>query len=315
MPIGPRLPQHPDQVVCLADWSPDEEFPFGPQGAKPKRIVVCPNPPPHPFLIGGHRYLFKEPTGTWAPQIWSEVIAYELSRDTGVPVPPAFVATGPGKGNPGVLIEFFYGHPQEPARRLIDGIERLQAWGMQTNLQRGSLRDNIDICRLQKVPEWRRWWAQTLAFDALIGNTDRHSQNWGFLATAGADGQLTYSMAPAFDNGTSLGFIIGEPQLDRFRRPAALAKLIRNGRHHFGWTSGDVESAQHARLCRRYADRFSSTKNIMREVTEVSDVRIDAIVSWCTRFGFPLPFTESRAQFVAAQLRGRRNALVAALGD
>lgn len=27
----------------------------------------------------------------------------------------------------------------------------------------------------------QRWWAETIAFDAIIGNTDRHSENWGFL--------------------------------------------------------------------------------------------------------------------------------------
>ena len=110
MPVAPRIEQHPEQIVSLERWQLDEEFPYGPQGAKPKRIVICPNPPPYGFLIGGHRYLFKEPTGARAQQIWSEVIAYELSRDLRLPVPPAFLAQGPGNGSPGVLVEFFYGY-------------------------------------------------------------------------------------------------------------------------------------------------------------------------------------------------------------
>ena len=315
MPIGPRLQQHHNEVVSLERWALDDEFPFGPQGAKPKRIVICPTPVPHPFLIGGHRYLFKEPTGARSTQIWSEVIAYELSRHTGVPVPPAFLATGPGNGSPGVLVEFFYGHPYDPERRLIDGIERLQAWGMQTNFDRGSLKDNIDVCRLQKVPAWRHWWAQTLALDALIGNTDRHSQNWGFLTSVGPTGQLSYSMAPAFDNGTSLGFIIGEPQLERFTQPANLQTQIQNGRHHFGWTAGDRVSAQHATLCQRYAGHFHATAGTMREVIDVNNAQIEAIVSWCHGFDFPVPFSKARARFVAAQLVARRDALASVLGD
>ena len=55
MPIGPRIPQGRDQVVSLDGWDPDEDFPFGPQEAKAKRIFVCPTPPPYGFLIGGHR--------------------------------------------------------------------------------------------------------------------------------------------------------------------------------------------------------------------------------------------------------------------
>lgn len=111
MPIEHRFQQHPKQIVSLNGWDLDQEFPYGPQGAKPKRIVICPNPPPQSFLIGGHRYLFKEPDGPRAQQIWSEVIAYELSRDLNVAVPPAFLARAPGNGSPGVLVEFFYGHP------------------------------------------------------------------------------------------------------------------------------------------------------------------------------------------------------------
>jgi hypothetical protein len=45
-----------------------------------------------------------------------------------------------------------------------------------------SVRSNADICRALQVPGAREWWAGTLAFDALIGNTDRHPDNWGILA-------------------------------------------------------------------------------------------------------------------------------------
>jgi hypothetical protein len=315
MPISPRIRQNPADIVSLEGWELDQEFPFGPQGAKPKRIFICPSPPPNSFLIGGHRYLFKEPTGARAMQIWSEVIAYEVAREVGVPVPPAFLAYGPGNGAPGVLVEFFYGHLGDPDSRLIDGIERLQALRRQTDFHRGSLKDNIDVCRLQMVPDWRFWWARTLVFDALIGNTDRHSQNWGFLTMPGLDGRLAFSMAPAFDNGTSLGFIIGESDLDRFTQAERLRKFVHNGRHHCGWTSGDHRSAQHIELCRLYGQHISSTRVPMRRVLELSDAQIDEIVSWCRRFDFAVPFTEARAKFIAAQLRERREALAKAVAE
>src|SRR4051794_8970759 len=101
MAVSPRIPQHANDVVFLDGWELDQENPYI-QGAKPKRVMICPNPPPKGFLIGGHRYLFKEPSGLYAQQIWSEVIAYELSRDLGLAVPPAFLALGPGNGSPGV---------------------------------------------------------------------------------------------------------------------------------------------------------------------------------------------------------------------
>jgi hypothetical protein len=313
MPVEHRITQHPSDVVSLKGWRLDDEFPYGPQGAKPKRIVICPNPPPKGFLIGGHRYLFKEPGGSRSHQIWSEVIAYELSRELGLEVPPAFLAEGPGNGSPGVLIEFFYGHTFDPEYRFVHAIERLQGLGFPINYDRGSLRDNTKLCRMHAVLDWRAWWAKTLAFDALIGNTDRHSENWGFLALLRATG-VEYRLAPVFDNGTSLGFIIQDKNLVRFTQPAALAQLIERGKHHFGWVPGDHEGAQHARLCHIYRERVGDFGDAMDAVLNLSDAQIQRIVDWACSFDFSLPFTEARGRFVAAQLRARRDALAAELG-
>lgn len=304
-----KFQQLPSEVVSLNGWELDDEFPIGPMGAKPKRIFVCPSPAPHRFLIGGHRYLFKEPDGPHIAQIWSEVIAYELSRITHVPVPPAFLASAPRNGSPGVLIEFFYGHASRPPARFIHGIERLQARGFNVDFKRGSLKDNIEVCRFQRVPDWRFWWAQTLAFDALIGNTDRHSENWGFLAVADAGGQLSFSMAPAFDNGTSLGYLIRDQDLSDYKDAGALNRFISRGRHHYGWTSADRASAQHIELCRRYARQLASVGSTMGRVVAVSNAQISDLVSWCRAFNYSVTFTDARAQFVAAQLRARRDAL------
>lgn len=297
-------------MVDLNDWELDDEFPIGPLGAKPKRIFVCPSPAPYRFLIGGHRYLFKEPSGPYAMQIWSEVLAYELSRSTRVPVPPAFLATAPRNGSPGVLIEFFYGYAERPATRLVHGIERLQALNFPIDYKRGSLKDNIDVCRLQRVAAWRHWWAETLAFDALIGNTDRHSENWGFLAETQAHGAVAYSMAPAFDNGTSLGYLIREQDLPRYLEPARLKRHVDHGRHHCGWTSVDRSSSHHIELCRRYMQRFVGASPTMSRVAAIDDPQIDRLLSWCRSFEYALPFSSDRARFVSAQLRLRRDALL-----
>lgn len=314
MPIGPRIPQGRDQVVSLDGWELDEDFPFGPQGAKAKRIFVCPNPPPYGFLIGGHRYIFKEPQGTKEQQVWSEVIAYEVAKLIGVEVPPAFLATGPGNGSPGVLIEYFYGYVGGPDLRLVHGIERLQARGFNTDLRRGSFTDNLDVCRSHRVPHAGAWWAQTVAFDALIGNTDRHSENWGFLVERSPDGRPLLTMAPAFDNGTSLGFIIGERQLAAYAQADRLSSFIDNGHHHFGWTSGDRPSGQHIALCVHYVRAYPALAAVMRDSLGIADSEIDTLLARCVAIRFPTAFSVDRANFVAAQLKTRRDRLLDALG-
>lgn len=314
MAVSHRLLQAAGDVVSIAGWELDEDFPFGPQGAKPKRFVICPNPAPHPFLIGGHRYVFKEPGGSKAQQIWSEVLAYELAREIGVPVPPAFLAYDPREQSAGVLVEFFYGYSWEPPVRFVHAIERFQGIGIAVNERRGSLRDNVRLTRAHKVVDWQRWWAETIAFDALIGNTDRHSENWGFLVDQSVPGEAGYSLAPAFDNGTSLGFLTRDADLAKFMKADRFADFIARGKHHFGWLSGSDQSAGHIDLCAQFLQVFGGSGGAMKNVIQLPDSRIETVVDWCTRFDFPVAFSPARAEFVAAQVKARRDAIAAAIG-
>lgn len=51
-------------------------------------------------------------------------------------------------------------------------------------------------------------FAGYLMLDAWIGNQDRHEENWAVLR----DGQGSLSLAPSFDHGASLGFVLTEDQ-------------------------------------------------------------------------------------------------------
>ena len=58
------------------------------------------------------------------------------------------------------------------------------------------LRDNTKLTNVQKTIEI--FWDMYVV-DALLGNFDRHGANWGFLKK-----NNRYSLAPVFDNGSSL---------------------------------------------------------------------------------------------------------------
>lgn len=54
------------------------------------------------------------------------------------------------------------------------------------------------------------WWVGYIVLDALVGNTDRHQENWAVIG----DGQRR--LAPTFDHASSLGFLLDdEDRLDR----------------------------------------------------------------------------------------------------
>jgi len=196
----------------------------------------------------------------------------------------------------------------------VHAIDFLQGLGFQTNFRRGSLKENINVCRVYQTPEWRQWWGRTLAFDSLIGNTDRHSQNWGFLVDRSEPARPSYTLAPPFDNGTSLGFIVRENDLRKYSDANRFRAFVEGGRHHCGWTAGDRATAQHAALCAFYHKMYGSAGGAMETVIQLTDADIEEVMNWCLRFSFPVPFSAARAEFVSAQLKARRAALVRAIG-
>jgi len=75
---------------------------------------------------------------------------------------------------------------------------------------------------------------QMLAFDALIGNSDRHHDNWGVIFGPGAAPRL----APAYDHGSSLGREIREDEIDALVQPDRLDTYARAGTCRIVWPDG-----------------------------------------------------------------------------
>ncbi|MES1147336.1 MAG: HipA domain-containing protein, partial [bacterium] len=68
-----------------------------------------------------------------------------------------------------------------------------------------------------------------LVLDALVGNTDRHHQNWGIVLEAGA-GSLSIQLAPTFDHASSLGRELSDEARIRLMRENGVERYIRKGR-------------------------------------------------------------------------------------
>lgn len=94
------------------------------------------------------------------------------------------------------------------------------------------------------MAEWQIYWSDMLLFDALIGNTDRHQDNWGLLWQT-TNNKLKVRIAPVFDNGTSLGYEILERNMGGFYNPDRMRSYINKGRHHIRCQLHDKKPAQH----------------------------------------------------------------------
>lgn len=62
---------------------------------------------------------------------------------------------------------------------------------------------------LEELPQAFDWFAGYLVLDALIGNTDRHQDNWATIRS-----RAGRRLAPSFDHASSLGFLLSDAERD-----------------------------------------------------------------------------------------------------
>ncbi len=105
--------------------------------------------------------------------------------------------------------------------------------------------------------------AEYLVLDALIGNTDRHHENWGILVKRTASG-LTGMIAPSFDHASSLGRELLDEGMGKSRARILAEKRIgqyaENARGAIYWDADDRRALSPLDLVRRavgfYPDLF-----------------------------------------------------------
>lgn len=119
-------------------------------------------------------------------------------------------------------------------------------------------------------------FSEYLTLDALIGNTDRHHENWGLLV--GYDGNdFRISIAPSYDHASSLGHGLHDVRRNSLLSEGRLAAYVaRSGRRGSGgiyWAS-DEHAPSPLELVRRaakdYPSLFDSSKARIQELDENS---------------------------------------------
>ncbi len=97
-----------------------------------------------------------------------------------------------------------------------------------------------------------------LVFDALIGNTDRHHENWGILRRQTAD-RWTGMLAPTFDHASSLGRELRDEGPGKTRKRLLAEKRIQvyaeSATGAIYWEASDRRGLSPLELVRRAATR------------------------------------------------------------
>lgn len=287
----------------VAAWEPDAEYAVFPQGARAKDAVLASNTPSEPVIVPGKRYLFKHSKRSYPDQFWGEIVAYRVGCLLGVEVPPAFASWNSLTGISAAIIEWFYVDGTESFILGGDYLLKINPDFDRVKGEQHNMKDNIVLMRAFSqakilAEDWRQWWVDALLFDALIGNTDRHQDNWGFIVSAGQ-----FRLCPLFDNGTSLGC---ERFPNKFHtwKEADIERYIAKGTHHVRWSLSEPLQG-HFVLLKRVLQEWPDTKEIARQrlnfdVSELSDAIADL-----TKLDLPISLSPDRAEFMLRLLTRR----------
>lgn len=237
-----------NDLIVIDSWRPDPVYDgMFPKGAREKAVYFSPDKPEQDCIKSDWRHLFKLPRSIdWCPwQFWVEVIAYRLGYLIGVPVPPAHAALSreyqSGKETYGALIEWFYNERKDV---YIEGGQVMTELIENYDRKKGKQHNWQTVC--ESFAEDLKRWTGVFILDSLIGNTDRHHDNWGLVIKGARIGLMEFELgyALAFDNGTALGYEIREKDFVKYRNKDKLTRYLtdpQHARHHMKWSLDEKE--------------------------------------------------------------------------
>ena len=227
-----------------------------------------------------------------------------------VPVPPAFVATDNVRGRVGALIEWFYDYPYSTQERFIMGGYVFGRIFKDFDFVKGK-QHNFDtlISYIRSVTgrylidpnSWQHHWAKVFLLDAVIGNTDRHQDNWGVVL----EQNNRPHFSPAYDNGSSLAREYTVEQLRNVDIPRYIAK----GRHHIKWSHNDTKGIPHLELVNEFAKRYPQTRQSLLNCISIDLFEFEKQLERLLRFNVRHALEPERASFILRLVKARIEAI------
>ncbi|MES2701750.1 MAG: hypothetical protein V4649_03880 [Bacteroidota bacterium] len=127
-----------------------------------------------------------KPEKNFKYEFWSEIVAYEVGSRLGFDVLPYYLAID--KEGPGCICASMINSDKE---ELIEGIKYLQAFDNSFDPEKTEQRNRytfqlIDHALSQfKLGAYIEYLMETFVFDCIIGNGDRHQENWAVISEYG----------------------------------------------------------------------------------------------------------------------------------
>lgn len=315
------------QIIDITTWQASSEYDgIYPKGAREKKILISPSHVNIP-LKPNWKYLLKFSVSRHPQQFLSEILAYHIGRLCNITVPPAFIAYDRNSNLYGALIEWFY---DEKSSIYIDGGDLLSAVDKEFDRAKGerhsielvfnlfSIIHNYKDKYTFKMFDEILKFIKMLIFDALIGNTDRHQDNWGLIFNK-YDGNKKFniSLSPAFDNGTSLCYEILEDKLyNKFFDLNNIKRYIEKGTHHIKYNKGALEKSSHVELIKnlKIQNLPDEYRKACLNIVSFDEESLRTLIFLLSKINCEHRFSEKRCDILFTITSLRKKYLLDALG-
>lgn len=230
----------------------------------------------------GIRWLFKRPRrGTG--EHWAEKISSELADLLGMDHARTELATC--QGNRGSVSASFVGtrqqltHGNELLARAVEGYDGKKEFKQTDHTVYNIWRVMENVFeRSERTRQAKVRIGEYLVLDALIGNTDRHHENWGLLKTELND-HFEETVAPSYDHASALGRELLDSRRATLLSTGGVGRYVEKGRGAVYWP-GDVSRAfSPLELVRRTAAAYpESLQPVLSRVKSIHSVTVTDLV-------------------------------------
>lgn len=254
------------------------------KGTRDKNILINPE--------DGCDYFVKFPmcrdNRDYSAETWSEIIAYEVGVALGFDVLRYDFALWNDRS--ACISKNMITDSKEES--LVEGDSILTAFDTNYDPENKSMYSQYTVdfvmnaLRNYQLAEYIPDFLKMLVFDAIIGNSDRHQSNWGFIkrnivvtykkrSIFNIKGELKtridkeYAIAPIYDSGCCLGREFGEQQIvDRLKDKNRLNSYINRATAELRIDTNPTKKSPHYELLQYLCGKNSSWKQVILETVD-----------------------------------------------